>query len=82
MGRNWGHWADSKNILKNLGTFRSPLLCTIPIAEIIGCRGQQILLFQKLITETQISNPPEATKLHNFIKLVILLPIRAIYFRS
>ena len=41
-----------------------------------------MLLFQKLITETQISKPPEATRLHNFIKLVILLPLRAIYFRS
>ena len=39
-------------------------------------------LFQKLITETQISNPPEPAMDHNSIKLMILLPFIAIYFRS
>ena len=38
--------------------------------------------FQKLITETQISNPPEPAMDHNSIKLMILLPFIAIYFRS
>ena len=39
-------------------------------------------LFQKLITETQISNPPEPAMDHNSIKSMILLPFIAIYFRS
>ena len=47
-----------------------------------GCWGQQMLLFQKLITETQISKPPEPAMDHNSIKLMILLPFIAIYFRS
>ena len=39
-------------------------------------------LFQRLITETQISNPPEPATDHNSIKLMVLLPAIAIYFRS
>ena len=39
-------------------------------------------LFQKLITETQISNPPEPAMDHDSLKLMILLPFIAIYFRS
>ena len=34
-------------------------------------------LFWKLVDETQISKPPEATRYHNSIKLLILLPLRA-----
>ena len=47
-----------------------------------GCRGQPMSLFQKLITETQISNPHEPALDHNSTKLMILLPFIAIYFRS
>ena len=39
-------------------------------------------LFQKLITETQISNPTKPAMDHNSINLMILLPFIAIYFRS
>ena len=39
-------------------------------------------LFQKLITETQISNPPKPAMDHNSIKLMVLLPAIAIHFRS
>ena len=39
-------------------------------------------LFQRLITETQISNPPEPAMDHDLIKLMVLLPAIAIYFRS
>ena len=42
-----------------------------------GCWGQPMILFWKLIDETQISKPPEPTKHYNAIKLWILLPLRA-----
>ena len=35
-----------------------------------------------LVDETQMSKPPEATRHHNSTKLLILLPLRAIYFHS
>ena len=46
------------------------------------CWGRQILLFHKMITVTQISNPPEPAMDHDSLKLMILLPFIAIYFRS
>ena len=33
--------------------------------------------FRKLVDETQISKPPEATRHQNLIKLLIFLPLRA-----
>ena len=42
-----------------------------------GCWGQPMLLFWKLVDETQISKPPEPTRHHNSIKSWILLPLRA-----
>ena len=33
--------------------------------------------FRKLVDETQISKPPEATRHHNSIKILILLLLRA-----
>ena len=47
-----------------------------------GCWGQPMLLFWKLIHKTQMSNPPEAASYRNSTKLLILLPLRAIYFYS
>ena len=41
-----------------------------------------MLLFWKLIHKTQMSNPPEAASYHNSTKLLILLPLSAIYFYS
>ena len=38
-----------------------------------------MLLFQKLITETQISEPPEPAMDHNSITLMILLPFIDIF---
>ena len=35
-----------------------------------------MLLFYKLVQETQMSTPPEATRCHNLTKLLILLPLR------
>ena len=35
-----------------------------------------MLLFFKLVDETQIYEPLEATRHHNLIKLLILLPVR------
>ena len=45
-----------------------------------GCWGQPMLLFWKLVDETQISQPPEATRHHNSTNLSILLPLRSILF--
>ena len=42
-----------------------------------GCWGQSMLLFWKLIHETQISKPPEATRHQNSTILLIILPLRA-----
>ena len=47
-----------------------------------GCWGQPMLLFWKLIHKTQMSNPPDAASYRNSTKLLILLPLRAIYFYS
>ena len=46
-----------------------------------GCWCQPMLLFWKLVDETQISKPLEATRHHNLTKSLILLPFRAIWFR-
>ena len=49
----------------------------------VGGRGGQLMLFfWKLIRETQISKPPEATRYHNSTKLSIFLPLRVIYFST
>ena len=61
---------ESWNIKLNFGTF-----------YVGGCWGQPMALFWKLDVETQISTPPEATRHHNSTKLLILLPLRAIYLR-
>ena len=42
-----------------------------------GCWGQPMVLFWKLVDETQISPPPEATRHHSLTKSWILLPLRA-----
>ena len=43
------------------------------------CWGQPMSFFWKLVDETQIFKPLEATRHHNLIKLLILLRLRAIY---
>jgi hypothetical protein len=45
-----------------------------------GCSGQPMLLFWKLVDETQISQPPDATRHHNSTNLSIVLTLRAIQF--
>ena len=35
-----------------------------------------MLFFYKLVQETQMSTPPEATRCQNLTKLLILLPLR------
>ena len=42
-----------------------------------GCWGQPMLLFWKLVHETQNFKPREPTMHHNSIKVLILLPVRA-----
>ena len=45
--------------------------------SIRGCWGQPMLLFWKLVDETQISKPPKPTMNHKPIKWLILPPFRA-----
>ena len=40
-----------------------------------GCWGQLMLLFWKLVDETQMSTTPEATSHHSSRKFLILLPL-------
>ena len=47
-----------------------------------GCWGQPMSFFWKLVDETQMSNPPEPAMHHYQLKILILLPTRAIYFYS
>ena len=42
-----------------------------------SCWGRPMSFFWKVVDETQISKPPEATRHHNSIKLLVLLPLRA-----
>ena len=64
-------WVESWNIILNFSTF-----------SFGGCWGQPMLPFWKLIHKTQISNPPEAASYRNSTKLLILLPLRDIYYYS
>ena len=64
-------WVESQNIPLNFSTF-----------SVGGCWGQPMLLFWKLVDETQMVKPPEPTSHHNSRKYLILLPLRAIYFTS
>ena len=48
------------------------------VLSVRGCWGQPMLLFWKLVDETQNSKPPEATRHHNSSKFSILPPLRAI----
>ena len=57
---------ESWNIILNFSTF-----------SVRGCWGQPMSFFWKLVDETQIFLPPEATRHHNLIKFLILLPNRA-----
>ena len=45
-----------------------------------GCWRQAMLIFWKLGDETQKCKPPEATRHHNSIKLLILLSLRALLY--
>ena len=58
---------DSWNIILKFTTF-----------FVGGCWGQLMLLFRKLVDETQMSTTPEATSYHSLRKFSILLPLRAI----
>ena len=66
-------WNGSSKIqfVNNFGTF-----------SVGGCWGQSMLLFWKLVRETQMSKHPKATKHHNSTKMLMLLHLRAIYFST
>ena len=62
---------ESWNIILNFSTF-----------HVGGCWGQLMLLFWKLVQETQMSTPLEATRHHISTQLLVLLHLRAIYFST
>ena len=64
-------WVESRNINMNFSTF-----------SVGGCWGQPMLLFWKLVDETQLVKPPEPTSHHISKKYLILVPFKSIYFRS
>ena len=47
------------------------------VFSVRACWGQPMLLFWKLVDETQNSKPPKATRHNSSIKLLILPPLRA-----
>ena len=47
-----------------------------------GCWGQPVLLFWKMVHQTQMGNPPDHAASDIISKFSIFLPPRAIYFRS
>ena len=53
------------------------IILNFSIFSVGGCWGQPMSFFWKLFDETQISTPPEATRNHTSIKLLIPLPLRA-----
>ena len=57
---------ESWNIILNFSTF-----------SVRGCWGQPMSFFWKLVDKTKMYEPPEATRHHKLIKLLILLPLRA-----
>ena len=59
------------NILLNFRTF-----------SVGGCWCQPMLFFWKLVDKTQMSTPPEPTRDHKSMKLLIFLPLRAFYFST
>ena len=63
-------WVESRNIPLNFSTF-----------SVGGWWGQPMLFFWKLDDKTQMVKPPKPTIHHNSKKFLILLPLRAIYFR-
>jgi hypothetical protein len=60
-------FVDSWNIILKFTTF-----------FVRGCWGQLMLLFWKLVDETQMPTTPETTSHHSLRKFSILLPLRAI----
>ena len=62
---------ESWNIKVNFSTF-----------SVRGCWGQPMLLFGKLVDETQMGNPRDHAFRDIASKFSIFLPLRAIYFRS
>jgi hypothetical protein len=76
--QNYQYWSISVDwIIKNHSSFTD-----FSTFSVEGCWGQPMLLFWKLIHKTQMSNPPEAASYRNSTKLLILLPLRVIYFYS
>ena len=64
------------------GSSKTQIFTDIWTFSVRGCWGQSILLFWKLVDETQMVKPPEPTSHHNSRKCLILLSLRAIYFIS
>ena len=60
------------------GSSKIQFFTDISTISVGGCWGQPMLLFWKLVDETQMPITPEATSYHGSIKFSILLPLRAI----
>ena len=91
----WPQQPLTENVLKFNSFLRIDLFCCI--AKIFlegrimkyfsnfsvgGCWGQPMLLFWKLVDETQMGIPRDHAGRDILSKLLILLPLRAVYFRS
>ena len=59
------------------GSSKTQIFTDFKTFSVRGCWGQPLLLFWKLIYETQISKPPEATRHHKSKKILVLLSLRA-----
>ena len=79
----WGHWGCRvfkawKITTKDFRVIQAwKIILNFSIFSVGGCWGQPMSFFWKLFDETQISTPPEATRNHTSIKLLIPLPLRA-----
>ena len=60
------------------GSSKIQFFTDISAISVRGCWGQSMLLFWKLVDETQMPTTPEATSYPSLRKLSILLPLRAI----
>ena len=57
---------------------KNPIFYWFNTFSVRGCWGQPMLLFWKLVDETEMPTTPDATSHHSSRKFSILLPLRAI----
>ena len=64
------------------GSSKLQIFTDIWTFSVRGCWGQPMSVFWELVDETQMSTPPEHTRHLDSRKLLILLPLWAIYFST